>query len=324
MTTLATPVSFADRIQWDKRIKPALILVVVAALGYAIGAYIVAPRAAAQLPTYLPAAYAALPNGLVLLTAEEGAGALLPVRIADTSTARDLGFRQVGEQAFTNTFMLYTLAREVTSRASYSVEGLRAPVEFAAIDASGTVLSITAAPVGGDPRLDRGPPPVAAGRPGGDAGALRRRAGQHDGPGRGRQVLNRGPHRSTLRRRTGRGAQPRPVRVHVPRRPGAGARAARPRRHRRARKGQPRAAGPTAAGTSSSSRRPERRGRRQIRAMGRPPAPLSTKPTQKRRRADRRARSANVSPATTRTPTRSRSVARRSRTPHVAAPARAQ
>jgi uncharacterized membrane protein (UPF0127 family) len=149
MTTLATPVSFADRIQWDKRIKPALILVVVAALGYAIGAYIVAPRAAAQLPTYLPAAYAALPNGLVLLTAEEGAGALLPVRIADTSTARDLGFRQVGEQAFTNTFMLYTLAREVTSRASYSVEGLRAPVEFAAIDASGTVLSITAAPVGG-------------------------------------------------------------------------------------------------------------------------------------------------------------------------------
>ncbi len=149
MTTIASPVSFADRIQWDKRIKPALVVLAVGALGYLIGAYFVAPRAAVQLPTHLPAAYAALPNGLVMLTTEDGAGALLPVRIADTSAARDLGFRQVGEQAFTNTFMLYTLTREVTSRATYSVDGIRAPLEFAAIDASGTVVSITGAPVGG-------------------------------------------------------------------------------------------------------------------------------------------------------------------------------
>jgi uncharacterized membrane protein (UPF0127 family) len=148
MATIATPVSFADRIQWDKRVKPALIALAVGAIGYLIGAYYVAPRAAAQLPTYMPTAYAALPSGLVVLTIEEGASALLPVRIADTGPARDLGFRQVGEQAFTNTFLLYTLVREVTTRSSYSVEGLRAPVEFAAIDASGTVVSITEAPVG--------------------------------------------------------------------------------------------------------------------------------------------------------------------------------
>ena len=148
MATIATPVSFADRIQWDKRIKPALVALAIGALGYAIGAFYVAPRAAVQSPTHVPAAYAALPNGLIQLTAEDGTGALLPVRIADTSAARDLGFRTVGVQAFTNTFMLYTLAREVTTRASYSVDGLRAPVEFAAIDASGTVVSITEAPVG--------------------------------------------------------------------------------------------------------------------------------------------------------------------------------
>jgi uncharacterized membrane protein (UPF0127 family) len=152
MTTIATPAkpaSFADRIQWDKRIKPALVALAIGAVGYLIGAYYVAPRAAVQLPTHLPAAYAALPNGLVALTAEDGTRALLPVRIADTSAARDLGFRGVGEQAFTNTFLFYTLTREVTTRASYSIDGLRAPVEYAAIDASGTVVSITEAPVGG-------------------------------------------------------------------------------------------------------------------------------------------------------------------------------
>jgi uncharacterized membrane protein (UPF0127 family) len=149
MATLSTPVSFADRIQWDKRVKPALIALAVGAVGYLIGAYYVAPRAAVQLPTHVPVAYAALPSGLVVLTLEDGASALLPVRIADTGPARDLGFRQVGEQAFANTFMLYALAREVTTRSSYSIDGLRAPVEFAAIDASGTVVSITEAPVGG-------------------------------------------------------------------------------------------------------------------------------------------------------------------------------
>lgn len=148
MATLATPVSFADRIMWDKRIKPAIIALAVGGIGYLIGAYYVAPRAAAELPNYLPPTYAALPTGAVVLTLEEGGTALLPVRIAETGTARDLGFRHVGDQAFANSFLLYTLTREVTTRTSYSVDGLRAPVEYAAINASGEVVSITGAPVG--------------------------------------------------------------------------------------------------------------------------------------------------------------------------------
>jgi uncharacterized membrane protein (UPF0127 family) len=147
-STTTTPVSFADRIQWDKRVKPALIALAIGAVGYLVGTYYMAPRTAALQPTFMPAAFAALPSGLVMLTLEDGATALLPVRIADTGPARDLGFRQVGEQAFANSFLLYSLVREVTTRSSYSVEGLRAPVEFAAIDASGTVVSITQAPVG--------------------------------------------------------------------------------------------------------------------------------------------------------------------------------
>jgi uncharacterized membrane protein (UPF0127 family) len=148
MATIATPVSFADRIMWDKRIKPALIALAVGGIGYLIGAFYVAPRTAAELPNYLPPAFAALPTGAVVLTVENGTTAMLPVRIAETGTARDLGFRHVGEQAFANSFLLYALTREVTTRSSYSVDGLRAPVEYAAIDAGGQVVSITEAPVG--------------------------------------------------------------------------------------------------------------------------------------------------------------------------------
>jgi uncharacterized membrane protein (UPF0127 family) len=78
----------------------------------------------------------------------DGSGALLPVRIADTSAARTQGFKGVGERALDNAFLLYPLARETTARTSYAVEGVRAPIEFAAIDASGTVVAIEASAPG--------------------------------------------------------------------------------------------------------------------------------------------------------------------------------
>jgi uncharacterized membrane protein (UPF0127 family) len=140
--------SFADRIGWDTRIKPILIMLAVAAVGYLIGAYWMAPRTAAQGPSYMPTTFASLPLGSVMLTAEEGLGALLPVRVADTSAAREAGFKGVGSAALDNNFLLYALTRETTNRASYVVDGIRSPVAFAAIDAQGNVVSITEAPVG--------------------------------------------------------------------------------------------------------------------------------------------------------------------------------
>ncbi len=142
MAQATATVTFAERIKWNERLKPALIVLVIAAIAYLLGTYVMAPRMAANQPTYLPLTYAALPTGSVFVLNEDGSGALLPVRIADTSAARNLGFKGVGEQALDNAFLLYPLARETTARTSYSVEGARAPIEFAAIDASGTVVSI--------------------------------------------------------------------------------------------------------------------------------------------------------------------------------------
>lgn len=147
MAQTVAPIGFAQRIKWNERIKPALIVLVVAAIAYAVGAFVMAPRTALQQPTHLPTAFAALPTGSVHFVHADGTSALLPVRIADTVQARGAGFKDVGEQALDNVFLLYALPRETTARTSYVTEGFRAPVEFAAIDASGTVVSITAAPV---------------------------------------------------------------------------------------------------------------------------------------------------------------------------------
>ena len=147
MAQATATLSFADRIKWNERIKPALIVLVIAAIAYLVGAYMMAPRMAAQQPSYLPVEYATLPLGSVFVMNADGSAALLPVRVAATSAARNLGFKGVGEQALENTFLFYPLARETTARTSYSVEGARAPIEFAAIDAAGTVVSIdTSAP----------------------------------------------------------------------------------------------------------------------------------------------------------------------------------
>lgn len=149
MAQAVAPVSFAQRIKWEERVKPALIVLVFAAAAYALGAFVMAPRTAAQQPTFLPPAFAALPTGTVHFLHEDGSSTLLPVRIADTAQARGLGFKGVGEQALANTFLLYPLTRETTVRTSYVTEGFRAPIEFAAIDANGNVVSVTTSVLGG-------------------------------------------------------------------------------------------------------------------------------------------------------------------------------
>jgi hypothetical protein len=142
--------SFADRIQWNERVKPGLIVLAIAAVAYLIGAYFMGPRMAAAQPTHLPATFVAMPLGSVMLTHADGTAALLPVRLGDTSIHRGNGFAGVGEQAMDGKVLLYTLTRETTSRTTYATATWRAPTEFAAIDAAGTVVSITPVAAGAE------------------------------------------------------------------------------------------------------------------------------------------------------------------------------
>lgn len=148
MDQAAAKPGFAERIGWETRIRPFLIKSVLVAAGFLAGLYIAAPVVAGRQANHLPASYLAMPLGAVSVQNADGTGGYLPVRMADTSSNRSLGFRNVGEAALEGQFMFYTLTRPTTNRASYSVEGFRVPVEFAAVDAEGTVVSRHIAPEG--------------------------------------------------------------------------------------------------------------------------------------------------------------------------------
>lgn len=143
----ATP-SFADRVGWDTRIKPWLKTLAIAGIVFLVAYYIVAPRTAANQANFVPASFLELPTGAVTVLNADGTAALLPVRLAQTSSQRSAGFDGVGEDAMANQFLLYVPARATTNRASYAVDGFRVPVDFAAISAEGELVAMHAAPVG--------------------------------------------------------------------------------------------------------------------------------------------------------------------------------
>lgn len=141
---------FADRIGWNAHIKPWLVRAAIAAVFLLIGAYLVAPLLQARRPNHLPASFLALPAGVVSVTTLDGSSALLPVRIAGTSSARGDGLRGVGEDALDGEFVLYALSRETSGRASYATEGVRAPLDFAAVTAAGEITAVHPATTSGE------------------------------------------------------------------------------------------------------------------------------------------------------------------------------
>lgn len=141
-------VSLAERLRWNDLIAPWLVRLVFLALGVLIGLYFLAPRQQRAADNYLPPAYVALPTGVVTFVTADGAAASLPVTVADTTAARNLGFAGVGNAAMDNQLLLYVLTRETTARTTYSTTGATAGLQYAAINQAGEVVSITDAPVG--------------------------------------------------------------------------------------------------------------------------------------------------------------------------------
>jgi uncharacterized membrane protein (UPF0127 family) len=144
-TATASQKSFTALLESSRKLITWLII---AAIAFLLGMYVVAPAQQRAQPTHLPASYVGLPTGVITLQGEEGRSVLLPVRIADTSQARMVGFREVGETALANQFLLYAQTRQTSGRSSYSVEKVRVPLELAAIDGEGNVVAIVTTTVG--------------------------------------------------------------------------------------------------------------------------------------------------------------------------------
>lgn len=148
VTAEAPKVSLADRLRWNDIIAPWLVRLVFLGVGLLVGMYILAPRQNKAAVTYLPPAYTALPTGVVEFANADGVSSTLPVRVADTTTARSLGLTGIGAEALDNQLLLYVLTRETTTRATYAMTDVRANVQLAAIDAEGTLVSVVDVPIG--------------------------------------------------------------------------------------------------------------------------------------------------------------------------------
>lgn len=127
---------------WNTKLKQAFTAVLLIAVSLLVGIYIVAPGLAKNEPGYTPRNIVQLPAGTVRLTNADGLAVLLPVRILETTETRRTGMREIGPSALDTTFLLYAQPRELTNRTTYSMEGIRAPLEFAIIDAEGGVVAI--------------------------------------------------------------------------------------------------------------------------------------------------------------------------------------
>lgn len=128
--------------RWSQLARTWLGRITIAAVFFLAGLYIAAPQMQQRQATYLPQAFANLPLGAVAVMQEDGTGALLPVRVANTQAHRTQSFRGVGEEAMENQFILYSLTRATTSRATYSTVDFGAPVEFAVVGPTGEIVEV--------------------------------------------------------------------------------------------------------------------------------------------------------------------------------------
>lgn len=133
--------------KWGQRAKLALISAILIGIGFVVGAYMVAPTMAKGQEGYLPTIVSQMPVKVIQLTNPDGSTTLLPVRIAGTTAARNAGLREVGSSALDNLLLLYVHTRAV-SQFYYQVDGIRAPLELAIIDADGKGVAIEKAALG--------------------------------------------------------------------------------------------------------------------------------------------------------------------------------
>ncbi len=124
-------------------VKLVVIALLTAGVTFLVGLYFIAPYFQRGAETYIPAALAEMPAALVTITNPDDTSAMLLIRVADTADARTWGLRQVGPAALATMVLLYDHTRErTTANTTYTMTGLRAPLELAVIQVDGTVSSL--------------------------------------------------------------------------------------------------------------------------------------------------------------------------------------
>ncbi len=127
---------------WRRMSKLSAIALVALGVAFVVGLYAVAPTFQRGADTHFPASLAEMPAALVRVETPDNGTAALLVRIADTTGARTAGLRNVGADPLSSTIILYDQRREVRTRTTYQMAGIRAPLEIAVVQLDGTVALI--------------------------------------------------------------------------------------------------------------------------------------------------------------------------------------
>ncbi|MCK4357106.1 DUF192 domain-containing protein [Candidatus Bipolaricaulota bacterium] len=132
---------------WKKSITIALAVIVAIGGAYVIGAFFVGPSGVRAPGGVISTAVLDMPSGILPATDIDGNAVTLLVKIAETTEARKAGLSNVGAKALDTTVLLYAHPRLQTSRVTYTMTGIRAPLELAVIDETGNVVAIKKASI---------------------------------------------------------------------------------------------------------------------------------------------------------------------------------
>ena len=127
---------------WKRSITIALAVIVAIGVAYVIGAFFVGPGRVKAEGGVISTAVLNMPSGILPATDTNGNAVTLLVKIAETSEARKAGLNNVGAKALDTTVLLYVHPRLQTSRVTYAMTGIRAPLELAVIDETGNVVAV--------------------------------------------------------------------------------------------------------------------------------------------------------------------------------------
>ena len=132
---------------WKRSITIALAVIVAIGVAYVIGAFLVGPGSVKAGEGVISTAVLEMPSGILPAMDTNGNAVTLLVKIAETSEARNAGLSNVGATALDTTVLLYAYPKVQTARVRYAMTGIRAPLELAVIDESGSVVAIKKASI---------------------------------------------------------------------------------------------------------------------------------------------------------------------------------
>ncbi|MBF8436228.1 DUF192 domain-containing protein [Halanaerobiaceae bacterium Z-7014] len=127
------------------------VIVVLAILAVVVGGYY---AVTVRSDTRITKALSEMPQGQIQMINDVGETITLDLRIAETTDARNAGFRGVGSEVVNNTIILYRYTRDTV--ATHLLDKVRVPLDLAFFTADGELITVVQTEQGASTRYSAG------------------------------------------------------------------------------------------------------------------------------------------------------------------------